>query len=155
MFELGALRTELNNLMAAVQLVGEQVEAVAREVGRLTDPEARTGPGNGRSSSNGTRGKASGTRLEVRLGGETYSSRCAADTLADVVAAIGPERIEALGLRLGGRQLVSRTRPANSRGHRKRGNWYIYIHSDTAAKRAVLEKIGRAFGLPVTVRIVT
>ena len=154
MIQLESLMAEMSNLRAAVQLIHGELEAVEKEVEKLTHSGARTGSGNGRTSFNANRGKAPGTRLEVRLRGETYSSRCAADTLADVVAVIGPERIEPLGLRLGGHPLVSRTLPANSRGDRRRRGWYIYIHSDTAAKKAVLEQIGRALGLPIGVRVI-
>lgn len=154
MNQLGSLMAEMRNLRAVAQLLYEEIEAIETEVKKLTDRESSIGSGNGGVSINVRGGKAPGTRLAVRLRGETYSSRCAADTLADVVAVIGPERIEPFGFRLGGHPLVSRTYPANSRGHRKRGSWYIYIHSDTAAKKAAIEQIGRALGLPISVRVV-
>jgi hypothetical protein len=154
MTQLDSLKAEMGNLRAAAQLLLEGVEAIEKVVGNLSDSDRFARSVKDRTPFRWNRGKAPGTRLEVRLRGETYSSRCAADTLADVVTVIGPERIEPLGLRLGGHPLVSRTCPANSRGHRKRGSWYIHIHSDTAAKKAAIEQIGRAFELPISVRVV-
>jgi hypothetical protein len=154
MIQLESLKAEMGNLRTAAQLLFEEIEAIEREVVKLSESNRRTRSGNGRTSFIGNRGKRPATRLEVHLRGESYSSRCAADTLADIVMVIGPERIEPLGLRLGGHPLVSRTCPADSRGHRKRGSWYIYIHSDTAAKKAAIEQIGRALGLPISVRVV-
>jgi hypothetical protein len=67
--------------------------------------------------------------------------------MVKAIELIGPDRVQGLGLRLGGQELVVCGVEPHGRGYHQRGEYWIATHSSTAEKRDVLQRICRRLGL--------
>jgi len=76
-----------------------------------------------------------------------------ADTMADVIDKIGPEKVAELGMRMSGRPLVSKEKhEMYERGQHEISNgWFVTTHSSTTEKVRRLKQISAVLGLNLKV----
>lgn len=76
-----------------------------------------------------------------------------ADTMADVIDKIGPEKVAELGIRMSGRPLVSKEKyEMYERGqHEISKGWFVTTHSSTTEKVRRLKQISAALGINLKV----
>jgi hypothetical protein len=94
--------------------------------------------------------------MRVELDGCPIEASTAAETFALSLERLGCERVSALGLRLCGRALVSKDAPHSSvygLGYRRIGVWYVVTHSNTEAKKRLLERIERELAACISVTL--
>jgi hypothetical protein len=141
------------NLETAVELVEEQLADLRRRLGASQIASARPA-----SSAEGKRGhkshrKSPPSGLYIVVDNRVIDEPYAADALVKAIELLRPDRVEKLGLRLGGQTLIAEgARPLGGRAYRRSGSYWIATHSDTDEKRSVIEEICRRFGLSCVAR---
>lgn len=92
--------------------------------------------------------KSSRTNLIVTFpDGKSISNRFASETLCEVIEKIGGSRVAALGLRLSGGDLVSKTPDDFYQQHPINGGWLVMTHSSTDNKKILIEEISKRLNL--------
>ena len=98
--------------------------------------------------------KASKSSLLVRFGdGTVIAEATAADTLAKSLQMIGFDRVERLGVRVNGENIVSASKSEKYNDVRI-GNRYVKTHSNTMQKARNLQQISDELGLDLQVKVV-
>jgi ElaB/YqjD/DUF883 family membrane-anchored ribosome-binding protein len=94
------------------------------------------------------------TRLRVRFNnGKVIEQYKAADTFALTIKEMGFSKVEALEVTLNGFQLVGHQK-SNEYDQRQIDGWYVGTHSNTKAKKKILEKIASRLGVGLEVEII-
>lgn len=125
--ELRLQLKRLGDISDAMKLLqSEIVKAMASINDALKEPGRKKGPK---------------STLRVVLNGHLIVREHAADTLAEIVRRIGPERVSSLGLKLGGLPFVGMTFPPADRGYRTVEGWIVGTHASNADKKVVLEEM--------------
>ena len=76
-----------------------------------------------------------------------------AETIAEVVEIIGPERIAELNLSVSGQPFVSKERHDRNQTEISEG-WLVTTHSNTESKKRQIERLSELFGLNLVVEMV-
>lgn len=98
--------------------------------------------------------KASKSSLLVRFGdGTVIAESTAADTLVKSLERIGFDRVERLGVRVNGENIVSASKSEKYNDIRV-GNRYVKTHSSTMQKARSLHQISEELGLNLQVQII-
>lgn len=94
------------------------------------------------------------TGIRVTLGdGQVIQRTTAADTFADALEALGLDRVRALRETANKLDLVG-TIPSDKYGQVRRGGYLIVTHSNTATKKATLERIAKKLGRKLSVEVI-
>lgn len=98
--------------------------------------------------------KSPKTGLLVRFpDGDVIAREKASDTLVEVIRRAGFERVEQLGLRVNGENIVSRS-PSKKYYETSVPPFFIKTHSNTAQKKKNIEEISQSLSLDLTVEII-
>jgi hypothetical protein len=98
--------------------------------------------------------KASKTALLIRFpNGDVIAKEKAADTLVAVIKHAGMEQVEALGIKVNGENIVSRT-PSKKYYEAHVPPFFVKTHSSTAQKKRNIEQISEALDLGLSVEII-
>lgn len=99
-----------------------------------------------------SKGPKTGIRVTLSTG-QVVQRATAADTFADILEALGLERVRALRETANKLDLVGTVR-SDKYGQLRRGGYFIVTHSNTATKKATLERIAKRLGQSITVEVV-
>jgi len=88
--------------------------------------------------------------------GDLIQESKAADTFAQAIRLVGPNKVKTLGLILDKENIIMLTdnKPSPISPHELEGGYYVNTHSNTASKQRMLEKISKAFKLGWEVKII-
>ena len=95
------------------------------------------------------------SKLRVHLNGRVIEYRYAAETFARTIEAIGIERVARLGKVLSGIALVGTSKATDYQQQFAIGKFYVCTHSNTPAKKRLLEEIAAELGVPLRVEIIS
>jgi hypothetical protein len=129
---------------AAYHLLNEEMQKLLSAL-RITEMN--------RSAPRRAHRKGEKSTLAVDYNGRHFSGPCAADVMADCVAAMGLERVSALNLRRGPLPLVGRKQPPPDRGSRQRNGYYVVTHASNLEKKGILEAIANRLGEKISVEV--
>jgi len=93
------------------------------------------------------------TTLRVTLSGRVFQRPTAAATMVDVIESLGVDRVRALGHRVSGMPLIS-TEKHEKYGQMPLGPFLVCTHSNTEAKKRLLERLGAELGRAITVDVI-
>ena len=93
------------------------------------------------------------TRLRVKMpDGKIIECPVAADTVEEVIFALGPERVLSVDYE---NMLISRFQlSSSSRSYHKRGKWYISRDLRNEHKKSLLDRIAERLGVSMKVEII-
>jgi hypothetical protein len=98
--------------------------------------------------------KSSKTILRVTMPiGRVIQRPTAAQAMAEVIQEIGIEKVSALGHKVCGVELVSRTKH-DKYGQTLAGKFYICTHSNTESKKKLLLQIAKSLGQKIKIEII-
>ena len=98
--------------------------------------------------------KSAKTIIRVTMSnGRIIQRPTAAQTMADVIEALGLEKVRGLGHKVSGVDLVS-TSKHKKYGQVQRGKYFICTHSNTESKKKLLLQIAKSLGQSIKVEIV-
>lgn len=99
-----------------------------------------------------TKGPKTGLRVTLPSG-RVIQRPTAAQTFSDAIEELGIEAVHKLGLSVSGVPLID-TKQDRKYRQTKRGTYFIITHSNTRAKKELLEQIGSNLGKTLTVDVV-
>jgi hypothetical protein len=141
------------NLKTAVGLVEEEIADLRRRLGGASQPASvRPASSAEGKRSRKPRSKSPPSGLYMVVDNRVIDEAYAVDALVKAIELLRPDRVEKLGLRLGGQALVVEGARPLGRAYRRSGSYWIATHSDTDEKRSVIEEICKRFGLSCVVR---
>jgi len=98
--------------------------------------------------------KSAKTIIRVTMpNGRIIQRPTAAQTMADVIEALGLEKVRALGLQVSGVDLISTSKHPKY-GQAQRGKYFICTHSNTESKKKLLLNIAKSLGQTLKVEII-
>ena len=142
----------IEDTLAAIDLINEQrprLEAALRRNQQPFDNGGAQARAVGRRQHHR---KGPPTTLAILIDQHTIMELKAATGMVKAIEFIGVDRVEGLGLKLGGQPLIVRGAQPPGRGYRRCGDCWVATHSDTAEKRNVLEEICQRLGITGSIR---
>lgn len=153
-----SILARLGNVQAAFELLKEEVECLKLLFERPSQTELSKSanvviPQTTMSNTVIRHRKGPRTTMTVSWKGKLFSGACAADVMADCLAAMGLERVRALGMRRGPHLLVSKDKPPPDRGSRLRDGLYVITHASNQEKGAILEEVAKGLNEQISVHV--
>jgi hypothetical protein len=103
----------------------------------------------------GSQPKGHASKLRAHLNNKVVEYPYAAETFARTIEAIGIERVARLGKALSGIALVGTSKATDYQQQFAIGKFYVCTHSNTPAKKRLLEEIAAELGVPLRVEIIS